>query len=160
MTITFRAVPIFFALSVGATTACATCWQSGQGTNAIYRHPSVPEEFREARFVVLGRATHEQNISSAEDPDGYDWTVYDVEILQAFKGTPPRTMRLLSENSSSRFPMEAGKTYLLFVSHMPMVESEGNDVLPQDFVDNCGNSDALDAAGAKLMAVKQLSQGR
>jgi hypothetical protein len=158
MTTAIRVVSIFFALALASFTADAMCWQSGIGAQAVTRHPSVTEEYQQAQYVVIGRAVHERNVFSEADTDDYDWTVYDVEVLQAFKGTPPHTLHLSSENSSARFPMDAGKTYLLFVTHMPMQESEGGEILPADFVDNCGNSDLTDAAAEKLKLVTRLSE--
>ena len=158
MTTTMRAVPICLALVLATSTSSATCWQSGSGAQAVARHPSVAEEYQQAQFVVIGRATHEQNIASEADPDDFDWTVYDVEVLQAFKGHPPHTIRLSSENSSARFPLDPGKTYLLFITRMPMEEREGDETLPADFVDNCGNSDVMQTAGEALKAVTRLSE--
>jgi hypothetical protein len=161
LTITNIRIRLFaVALTLWAVTAQATCGQAGLGDVALYRHPSISVEFQEARFVLLGRVTHQRNIASAEDPDGYDWTIYDVEVLQAFKGGPPRLIQLQSENSSARFPMDQGKTYLLFVTRLPMVEHEGDETLPQDYVDNCGNSAVLDAADGKVRAVERLSLQR
>lgn len=157
MSHTIRVLLICFASALGATTANATCWQSGTGARATHWQPSVSEEFQEARFVFVGRAMHERNVFSAADPDDYDWTIYDVEVVQAFKGKPPHMIRLLSENSSARFTMEPGKTYLLFVNHMPMDERDGEETLPHDFVDNCGNSGVMEAAGEKIKTVELLS---
>lgn len=157
MTTTIRVVPIFFTLALATATASASCWQSGIGAQAVARHPSVAEEYQQAEFVVIGRAMHERNIFSEADADDYDWTVYDVEVLQAFKGKPPHTLHLLSENSSARFPMDGGKMYLLFITRMPMEEHEGDETLPADFVDNCGNSNVMDAASETLRTVSRLS---
>lgn len=157
MTITIRVWPVFLALILGTSTASATCWQSGSAAQASYRHPSVTEEYQQAQFVVVGRATHERHVFSETDPDEFDWTIYDVEVVQTFKGAPPHTIQLLSENSSARFPMDAGKTYLLFISRMPMVEREGDETLPADFVDNCGNSEPMEAPDERLKAVSRLA---
>jgi hypothetical protein len=118
----------------------ATCWESGEGPTAVYRNPSVPAEFKSAAFVITGRVTSARNISEPDDPEGYAWTIYTVQVLETFKGGPQRTIRLLSENSSGRFSMDTGESYLLFVSHSQTAEMAGQERLPLDYVDNCGNS--------------------
>ncbi|WP_243050438.1 hypothetical protein [Dyella sp. RRB7] len=159
MTTVIHVAPVFLALALAASTAGATCWQPGVGAPAVTRHPSVAEEYQQAQFVVIGRAVRERNVFSVADTDDYDWTVYDVEVMKAFKGNPPHIIHLLSENSSARFPMDTGKSYLLFITHMPMVEREGDETLPADFVDNCGHSSAMEAAGENLTTVSRLSEG-
>ena len=138
----------------------ATCWESGEGPTAIYRNPTVPTEFKDAAFVITGRVTGGRNISEPDDPEGYAWTVYTVQVLEIFKGAPPRMLRLLSENTSARFSMDTGKTYLLFVSQSPDVELAGQERLPSDYVDNCGNSAVAEDAGSVIKTVRGLSKAR
>lgn len=109
---------------------------------------------------VTGRVTTERNISEPDDPEGYAWTVYTVQVLEIFKGTPPRTLRLLSENTSARFSMDTGKTYLLFVSQAPGVEMAGKEHLPSDYVDNCGNAAVAKDAEPAIKTVRGLSKAR
>jgi hypothetical protein len=157
MATTIRVVLLVLAQALMASAASATCWQSGVGAQAVFRHPSVAEEYQQAQFVVVARAAHERNIFSEADPDDNAWSVYDVEVLQAYKGHPPHIIHLSSENSSARFPLDTGKTYLLFITRMPMEEHEGDEILPADFVDNCGNSDVMQAAGETLKTITRLS---
>jgi len=148
------------AMVMIAPASYALCWESGEGPTAIYRHPSVPAEFKNAALVVTGRVTAERNISEPEDPEGFAWTVYTVQVLEIFKGAPPRMLQLLSENTSARFSMDTGKTYLLFVSHSPDVELAGQERLPSDYVDNCGNSAVAEDAGSVIKTVRGLSKAR
>lgn len=138
----------------------ALCWESGEGPTAIYRHPTVAAEFKEATFVITGRVTAGRNISEPDDPEGYAWTVYTVQVLENYKGTPPRMIQLVSENTSARFWMDVGKTYLLFVSHSSTVEMAGQESLPMDYIDNCGNSAAVEDAEHALKKVRSLSKIR
>lgn len=151
---------LVLAIATISPASYALCWESGEGPTAIYRHPTVPAEFKNAAFVITGRVTAERNISEPDDPEGYAWTVYTVHVLETFKGTPPRTLRLLSENTSARFSMDAGKTYLLFVSHSPHVEMTGKERLPSDYVDNCGNSEVAEDAEPAIKTVRGLSKAR
>ena len=151
---------LVLAVAATSSAAYASCWESGQGPAAVYRHPSVPVEFKDAAFVVIGRVLGERRISSADDPEGYAWTIYDVQVLETFKGKPPRALHLLSENTTARFPMDKGETYLLFVSRSSSVEMAGNERLPKDYVDNCGNSATVREAADKIKALRALSNAR
>jgi hypothetical protein len=127
------------------------------GAKIVPRHPSISEEYASTPWVFIGRATTSRNVASPDDPGFYDWTIYDVEVIEAFKGKLPHRVKLLSENTSGRFPMDAGKAYLLFVSHSPMIELAGNEKLPQDHVDNCGNSGAVKDVETTIRTVRALS---
>ena len=155
------AVPgLVLAMAAISPASYALCWESGAGPTAIYRHPTVAAEFHSAALVITGRVTGERNISEADDPEGYAWTVYTVRVVETFKGTPQRTIRLLSENTSARFSMDTGKTYFLFVSRSPFVEMAGQERLPEDYVDNCGNSAAAEEAELAIKAVRDLTKTR
>ena len=149
---------LMLAMLATAQVSHATCWESGSGSTAVYRHPSVDAEFKEAPLVVTGRVIGERNISSPDDPKGYAWTIYTVQVLKTFKGRSAPSLRLVSENTSARFSMDMGKTYLLFVTHSRMSEMAGQERLPMDFVDNCGNSGLVSDAGAAMKAVGELSK--
>lgn len=136
----------------------ATCWESGAGPTAIYRNPSVAAEFKEAPTVITGRVLDERTISTPDDPEGYEWTIYTVKVLETFKGKRQATIRLSSENTSARFPMDTGKSYLLFVSQSGMVEMAGQERIPEAFVDNCGNSALVHDAKHAIKVVRGLSK--
>lgn len=108
--------------------------------------------------MITGRVLGERNISSPDDPEGFEWTVYTVKVLETFKGKPRRTIRLVSENSSARFYMDTGKSYLLFISQFPTAEMAGRERLPVEFVDNCGNSALVQDAEPAIKAVRDLSK--
>jgi hypothetical protein len=121
-------------------------------------HPdyySVRQEFARAKFVV--EATAEREIWLGNDgqakplnppfqlggnrPFGFDpymGAYFDVRVQRRFKGNPPGHLRLFSENSTARFFMNKGKSYLLFVT-----DGEFDPPISRALtVDNCGNSDA------------------
>lgn len=146
-------VALFFA-SLGARAACV-------GENgASNRHPTVNDEFHATPWVLLGRVVSSRTVSSADDPGFYEWTVYDIEVTKAFKGHPPQLVKLLSENSSGRFDMDSGKPYLLFVSRSRVPEMEGKEKLPRNYVDNCGNSGAVNDVQTTITIMKGISQAR
>lgn len=126
----------------------------------VPRHPSVAAEYGSSKFVILGRATRTKNISSPEDPAGFDWTVYEVKVLAVYKGQPPRSLKLVSPNTTSRFPMDEGKDYLLFIDHSSEPEFAGTEVLPADFVDNCGNSGLASERSKEIRMTQRLTIGK
>lgn len=80
---------------------------------------------------MLGKVISARNITSSDDPGGFSWTIYTINPSLVFKGNPNRIVKVWSENTSSRFPMQVGGNYLLFLS-----VGFGNKV----YVDSCGNS--------------------
>lgn len=154
----FAGFGLGLALITISSVCNATCWESREGPNAVYRNPSVPAEFKDAGFVVTGRVLSQRNISTPDDPESFEWTVYTVKVLESFKGKPQRTIHLVSENSSARFYMDTGESYLLFVNQFPTVVIAGKERLPVDFVDNCGNSALLKDAEPAVKAVRALSR--
>lgn len=152
---------LLFAASLwlAGGTAAAACIDL-RGKEIVARHPSVPEEYASVPWILIGRVTASRNVASPDDPGFYDWTIYDVEVVEALKGKPPHRIKLESENTSARFPMEKGRQYLIFVSHSKMVEMAGSEKLPQDYVDNCGNSGAVEEVEATIRMVRELSESR
>ncbi|SFR86855.1 hypothetical protein SAMN05216570_0143 [Dyella sp. OK004] len=125
----------------------------------VPRHLTVAAEYASSKFVVLGRPTRTKNISSPDDPAGFDWTIYEVKVLAVYKGRPPRSVKLVSPNTTSRFPMVEGKDYLLFIEQSSEPEFAGKEPLPADFVDNCGNS-GLASERSTAIRVTQSLKGR
>lgn len=115
-------------------------------------HPDVAQELNDSRLVLVG------SVSSATDwshAGGFtDGTLYSVEVTESLKGEAPPTMTLYSENSSGRFPMEVGVSYLIF-AYEGVFEFRTS---PEFAVDNCGNSGSLrePKAQAALKQVRRL----
>jgi hypothetical protein len=94
------------------------------------RNPSVQEEFRDSDVVVFGTVLAERTVSSPEDPEGFEETIYRFSPSRVFKGGAPRYIDLHSSNTSSRFPMTPGETYVVFA----------RSTRDGFFIDSCGNS--------------------
>ena len=107
-------------------------------------HPSVTAEYQQSRFVVVGRVIAEE--PAAESSQFLEGTTYVVVVKEALKNNPPKAIRLFSENSSGRFPVQIGETYLLFVY----------EALGRRMVDNCGNSVLASSTSSALSAVRSL----
>jgi len=98
---------------------------------------TVAQEAQSAEAVLIGRVSAEVVLAEdAADPQGITAIRYTVAIQETLRGTATGSIQLRSENTSSRFPMQVGKSYLLFVS----ASSDGTKL-----VDSCGNSGLLSA---------------
>ena len=113
-------------------------------------HPSVQKEFRGSKVVLLGSVTSSRDVSSPDDPSGVDFVIYSLKVERSFKGKVARVIKVSSENTTSRFPMDIGKSYLVFLYN----DGDGY------FVDNCGNSgEEQDSTGA-IQEVEHLRMSR
>ncbi|QWT20151.1 hypothetical protein KPL74_20700 [Bacillus sp. NP157] len=122
---------------------------ASHATAACYSgHPDIRSERRDSEFVILGNVTSSKDVMSKDEPEFVDQTVYTVAVLHSFKGKPARNIKIKSVNTSTRFPMDIGQTYLLFV----MSDTDGGY-----FVDSCGNSGAT---AKKSDAEKELESGQ
>jgi hypothetical protein len=104
-----------------------------------YPNVTVQEEIPEADFIVIGTVTNRRIVvDTVEDPEGYEAELFQVEIEDVIRGTPPDHamkpyLTIYEENASSRFGMEVGVRYLLFVS----ASADGY------YINSCGNSGVL-----------------
>lgn len=126
-----RAVPAMAAcllcLALAAPAARAVCPDG--------RAPTVAQEAATASGVVVAEVGQAEPLhEDPEDPDGITATLYVLRVLRSVRGHMPTGLALYSENTSSRFPMEVGGRYLLFLSR---------DRNHRYFVDPCGNSGLL-----------------
>lgn len=116
------------------------------------RHPSVAQEFEASKYVIIGMQFGEHVVTSSDDPEGVAATIYSVNPVERFKGNEAHKIEIWSENSSSRFVIEKGKKYLLFIRSDP----DGF------YVDNCGNSGPLESKNTAktLMEVRSLTPSK
>lgn len=129
------------AVLFSASTAMAAC----------ERFPTVAEEFAAADYVFVAQVTAGRMDRTPADPEGFDGVEYTVQSLKTFKGEPPEDLRLYSENSTGRFPMEVAGWYLVFVgpaygvgyAEPPRIERA---------ISNCGHSLALNTVPLALQS--------
>ena len=120
-------------------------WLSGSTAMALCldgRHYTLPEEYQRSQFVFTGILEQAVDVSSPEDPQGIDHTLYTLKLGRAIKGQLPNRVIIRSDNSSSRFIIDAGAEYLLF---MDEYRQEG-------FIDSCGNSGKLTPERAAFLS--------
>ena len=108
------------------------------------RRPSLTIETKLSNFVIIGRVKKATDYTSPDDPDGITGTKYVVSVTQVFRGSPPKTLVVNSENTSSRFPLIVGQRYLLFIKGLP---TDG-------LVDSCGNSGVANERKAMIAKLR------
>lgn len=101
-----------------------------------YPNVTVADEIKETNFIVIGKVTSRKIIvDPIEDPEGYEAELFQVKVESVLYGTPPEYvikgyLTLHNANTSSRFNMDIGESYLMFVS----------DYMDGFFINSCGNS--------------------
>jgi hypothetical protein len=108
-------------------------------------HPSIPIEFAKSPHIIIGEVTQVDAVS--ERGNYYDGHNYTVRIIETIKGNLKSIIFIFSENSSGRFPMRVGESYILFLYE------EVNTLQ----VDNCGNSGLLTKKQDVVKEVRNLS---
>jgi len=122
----------FLVAALGAVPTAAALCLDENGVSGY--HIPLDKEMRAANAIVLGRVTRKKNLfEDPADPHGITATIYTLQVSHVVRGKSPSMIRIRSENDSSRFWMDVGEEYLLFLSR---------DTQHQGFyfVDDCGNS--------------------
>jgi len=105
---------------------------------------TVACEFLNSDAVFVGTVTSAQTVPPrSKSPD--EW-VYDLAVQELFRGPRRKTIEVITENNSGRFPLDVGKKYLLFA-----YKFEG----PLE-IDNCGKSALLPDAQEVLRELRKL----
>ena len=118
-------------VSLAIAASSATCLAQCQSDRI-----SVNHELKEAGTTMIATVQAAQEVpDSSFHLDGID---YVVHVDRVIKGRMIKTdvVHIFSENSPTKFPMQVGKQYVLFV-HRNFNDYE---------VDNCGNSGLLQAS--------------
>ena len=124
--------------------ASTIMWSSFSHTYCPDGNLTVKREYLDSPLVLIGRVISEQETKATKN--WLDGTTYAVEINEVLGGSQQRRIRLFSEDSTSRFPMEVGKQYLMFV-------------YPQSgrfAIDNCGNSGILAERVLEVREIRSL----
>lgn len=132
---------------ITAITAIAFLVTSSIATAVCLKgHRSITEEYAETENIITGKVIKEKDIPEA---DNYEkGTNYTVEIQEVIKGNLINSVIIFSENSSGRFPMLVGETYILFVYYN----------VGRYQIDNCGNSGLLSEKRDTIQTLRQLKK--
>jgi hypothetical protein len=108
--------------------------------------PTVACEFLNSDAVFIGTviSTHDTPAQGEEFDEG--WT-YEMSVQRVFRGPRGKRIEVFTENNSARFPLDTGKTYLLFA------ERGMQDRL---VIGDCGNSALLSQAAATIKILRTL----
>jgi len=160
-------------LAAGGVPATASAYCFGADTtlpNYDPRYYSVAKELTRAKYVVLAKVVRETWLgedgkpavpkppfqNGASRPWGFDpymGAYYDVDVIETFKGNPPKRLRLFSENSTARFWLDINSEVLMFVTE----ERFDPPVGLKPTLDNCGNSALVKKAQATIRTLRQLT---
>lgn len=106
--------------------------------------PRVCTEFFRANAVFVGTVT---SIVEKQDADGFtDGWVYSLQVDKDYRGAEHSPIEVFSPNDSGRFPMQKGRTYVLF----PIRSDETFQIY------GCGNSSEVTDAKDTLNQLGQI----
>lgn len=106
-------------------------WTSTVLAVCLSGHPSLEQEYLSSTIVFVGRVVSEEFTPRSKNYE--DGTTYSLDVGEVLRGSPAKTVKVFTENTSGRFPMQVGTPYLIFAYK----------ALDQLHVDNCGNSGKL-----------------
>jgi hypothetical protein len=113
----------------------------------FYRTPE--DEAQKSQLVFVGKVIAQEN--TPESQPYLEGTTYTLHVTEVLRGKKSEIVHIFSENSSGRFPMVVGKTYLVFA----YIDSGRLQI------DNCGSSGELTDRENILRQLKQQRrQGR
>jgi hypothetical protein len=119
-------------------------WTGAAFAVCLTDHPSLEQEYQSSKTIFVGRVASEE--FTPESKNYLDGTTYSVHVEEVLRGSPAKIVKLFSENSSGRFPMQVGAAYLIFV----------HKELDRLKVDNCGNSGKLPEKAEALAALRKM----
>jgi hypothetical protein len=105
---------------------------------------STRAEYDRSEAVLVGSVLSERQVPADDKEQTLGGMIYMVKIAETLRGRLGKTVEVFSENSSGRFPMKIGTSYLLFLYRQQGALS----------ADYCGNS------GPVAMKVNVLSEVR
>lgn len=86
-----------------------------------YPNISVSDEIKQCEFIIVGTVTARNIVvDPIKDPEGYEAEIFHVNVEEILHGHPRQGLikpylSVYNANGSSRFPMNVGERYLLFV---------------------------------------------
>lgn len=137
----------FFLAKIATVICFALVMQDAFALCSNDRHPSINNEMKSSAKVLVAKVVSSQDQSSSDDPEGIEKTIYQLRIVKTFKGSVSRVLSVTSENTSGRFLMDVGKSYLLFIKSYGAL----------NIVDSCGNSGLLEDRKKEIDVIKNNS---
>jgi hypothetical protein len=133
-----------------ATTVAAILAAGPAGAICLQPQPvRVCTEFFRSENVVVAKVLSKRRIPDTPDPNNVEGWFYKVEIAKSFRGDAFPDGEIYTGNDETKFPMEVGHSYLLFVNR-----NQQGRAAP----DMCGNSAELSKAGDALAALDAIAK--
>lgn len=110
--------------------------------------PRVCTEFFKSDVVFTGKVIHVRDeLLGGDTPAGW---FYRMRVQQMFRGPAVKTLEVYTENASARYPLELGRSYLLFAwrDHGRLE------------ITLCGNSSYLEKAGDAIRQIELIKSTR
>jgi len=104
----------------------------------------VCTEFFHSENVVVAKVLSKRQIPDTPDPNNVEGWFYKIEVTRSFRGDTLPGKEVYTGNDETKFPMEVGKSYLLFVN-----KNQQGRPAP----DTCGNSADLSQANDALKEI-------
>jgi hypothetical protein len=123
-------------------------WSPAVFSVCLNGNPSIEQEFSQSVIVCVGRVISEK--FTPESKDYFEGSTYRIAIQEVFRGSPKKPIQVFSENSSGRFPMTVGSSYLIFI-HKELGRLQ---------VDNCGNSGELSKSANVLSILRKMKPNK
>jgi hypothetical protein len=139
-------------ISVMSRAICASvaCLVLSTGTaEAVCLAPQpvrVCTEFFHSETVVAAKILSVRKIPDTPDPNNVEGWFYQIAVEKTYRGPKPPD-EIYTGNDETKFTMEVGKTYLLFLN---------SNAQSRPAPDACGNSAELSKAGDAVAAIDKI----
>lgn len=107
----------------------------------------VSDEFYVSPVVLNGIVVNSRDLPDPADRDSITGTIYLFRVGHIYHGNVAATIKIYSDNSTARYPMDLNQRYLLFLTK----DDKGRWV-----VDNCGNSKLWSQSAAVRRELNEL----
>ena len=134
-------------LWMGAALAMALAGGIAHADCAEPHPPRVCAEFFHSDSVMLARIMSERQVPNTPDPRNVEGWFYKVQVIKTFRGGKLPNDEVWTDNDQTKFPLEVGKTYLLFIR-------PNQDLRPTP--DVCGNSAEMSKAKESISEIDKL----
>lgn len=122
------------------------------------KYSSIADQVKDCAIVVAGEVKAKKTYGGPDDIQVFG---YQLHVLRTYKGEPGQDIEIVTEDSSGRYPLAVGESYLLFVEQRSKREFEPfKDSKPGDkvfVITNCQNNSPLESAGPVCDELGRLS---
>jgi hypothetical protein len=107
----------------------------------------VCTEFFHSDNVLIGKILSVRKIPNTPDPNNLEGWFYKIQPEKSYRGGALPGNEIYTGNDETSFPMEVGKTYLLFIDKDPQSRPAPNA---------CGNSSEVSKAAESISAIETI----